>query len=290
MTRIFRHRLILRVLLALAIVPPALGLLVAGPGAFGAIGKFEVSLRRTEHLLRWRLGLPIRGMPALGRLDERLAEKGLARGAPVLVRLFKEESALEIWMKSKDGRFTLFTTYPICRWSGDVGPKLAEGDHQSPEGFYTVSRSQLNPRSRWHRSFNLGFPNRFDRAHGRTGTFIMVHGGCSSVGCFAVTNEAVDEIWQLVTAALKGGQKRFQVQSFPFRLSEWNLALHADSRWADFWRELKVGHDLFEANRLPPRVSVCAGHYVASAGAEGSDGSEPIEESCSTRQAVGPEG
>ena len=81
-----------------------------------------------------------------------------------------------------------FATYPICLWSGRLGPKLREGDRQAPEGFYTVSAEQLNPNSRWHRSFSLGFPNAFDQAHGRTGSFIMVHGGCPSIGCYAMTD------------------------------------------------------------------------------------------------------
>jgi len=133
-------------------------------------------LMRFEKHVRLRMGLPLRGTPDLTRLVARLDEKKLKIGAPVFIRIFKQESELELWMM-RDDRFTLFAKYPICRWSGRLGPKLKEGDHQSPEGFYTVSSRQLNPNSRWHRSFNLGFPNSFDRSHGRTGSFLMVHGG-----------------------------------------------------------------------------------------------------------------
>ena len=125
----------------------------------------------------------------------------------MFVRIFKLGSQLEIWME-KDGSYRLFATYPICLWSGRLGPKLAEGDRQAPEGFYAVTKDELNPNSRWHRSFSLGFPNAFDRAQGRTGSFIMVHGGCQSIGCFAMTNDVVDEIWQ-------AGRPRRSIQASP---------------------------------------------------------------------------
>ena len=159
------------------------------------------------------------GAPDVTRLPERLAEHGVTEGAPVFMRIFKREFELELWMK-RDGVFHRFATYPICRWSGTLGPKFKTGDHQAPEGFYSVDASALNPNSNWFRSFNLGYPNAFDAANGRTGSLIMVHGGCASVGCFAMTNRQMGEIWQLVTAALNGGQKRFQVQVYPFRMTD----------------------------------------------------------------------
>ncbi len=269
----FKTLLVFVALLALAGLPIALEILA--PRLSRQIDDAFAALERKERLIRWQLGLPQRGVPDLDRLEARLAERGLAMGAPVLIRIFKKESELELWLQAA-GRFQLFATYPICRWSGTIGPKLREGDRQSPEGFYWVSRRQLNPRSRWHRSFNVGFPNPFDRAHGRTGSFIMVHGGCSSVGCYAMTNPVVDEIWRLVTAALARGQKRFQVQLFPFRMTASNMALHRQSPWIAFWRDLKAGHDLFEASHVPPRVSLCNKRYRFRPGALGYDGSAPI--------------
>ena len=112
---------------------------------------------------------PLPGTPDLANLPGRLSAQGLALGAPVFIRIFKREFELELWMR-RDGRFQRFAVYPICRWSGRLGPKLEEGDGQAPEGFYTVDAKALNPASRWHRSFNLGFPNAFDRAHARTGS------------------------------------------------------------------------------------------------------------------------
>lgn len=243
-----------------------------------------IAYERSQRLTRWSLGLPLPGEPDLTKLPERLAKAGVKEGAPILVRIFKSEFELELWMQ-RDGAFQRFATYPICRWSGRIGPKYREGDVQAPEGFYTVDQTGLNPNSRWYRSFNLGYPNAFDRAHGRTGSFIMVHGGCASIGCFAMTNAQMQEIWQLVTAALQGGQKRFQVQVYPFRMSEEMLARYAGSPNIAFWKNLKEGNDLFESNGRPPKVSVCGGAYRFQAGAPGSTGGDSIEDKCTAEQA-----
>ncbi len=223
-----------------------------------------IRLERLKRVSLWTTGFALSGTPDFAKLDQRLASHGLQLGAPVFIRIFKREFELELWMK-RDGRFHLFQTYPICKWSGRLGPKLRQGDHQAPEGFYTVSARAMNPHSRWHRSFNLGFPNAFDRAHNRTGSYLMVHGGCSSVGCYAMTNAAVDEIWRITTAAHKAGQRRFHVHAFPFRMTERNLSRFQDPRWDDFWRDLKSGHDAFEKTWLPPRIFTCKRRYVVAA-------------------------
>jgi murein L,D-transpeptidase YafK len=239
----------------------------------------EIAAERSRRLAQAALRLPLAGTPDLANLPGRLAADGLALGAPVFIRIFKREFELELWMRRGES-FQRFAVYPICRWSGRLGPKLVEGDSQAPEGFYTVDAKALNPASRWHRSFNLGYPNAFDRAHARTGSFVMVHGGCASVGCFAMTDPVVDEIWRLVTAALNGGQKRFQVHVFPFRMTEENLARRQNRPSAPFWRDLRRGYDTFEATQLPPRIGVCAGRYTVAPGAGGSDGSHEIDNSC----------
>ncbi len=245
----------------------------------------EIDLRRWKNRTLHGLGMRLPGTPPLGNLEQRLATQGLALGAPVFVRIFKREFELELWLQ-KDGRFQRFATYPVCRFSGGLGPKLRTGDKQAPEGFYTVDAKALNPQSRWHRSFNLGFPNAFDKAHGRTGSFLMVHGGCSSVGCYAMTNAAIEDIWDLVTAALGHGQARFQVQVLPFRLTEESLAAAASHPDVDFWRQLKPGYDLFEASGTPPRVHVCRGRYVAEPGGTVRDGSSPISSACPPAKAA----
>jgi murein L,D-transpeptidase YafK len=194
-------------------------------------------------------------------LPTRLAAKGLRQGQPVFVRIFKQEAVLELWMRD-DKSWRLFQSYPICRFSGELGPKLRQGDRQAPEGFYQVASGQLNPNSRHHLSFNLGFPNAFDRALGRTGSYLMVHGGCSSIGCYAMTDPAVDDIYRLVSAALGNGQASVEVHAFPFRMTEGNMNLHAQSRWIDFWRDLKAGYDLFEGERKLPSVQLVGKRYV----------------------------
>jgi len=205
--------------------------------------------------------LPLPGTPAIGLRDARLKARGLETGLPVFIRIFKEESELELWMM-KDGRFSHFATYPICHWSGTLGPKLKEGDKQAPEGFYTVSRRQMHHRGRWPKSLNLGFPNAFDRSLSRTGSYILVHGGCSSVGCYAMTNPVIEEIHAITLSAIKAGQSHVPVHVFPFRMTEDNMSRHADHEWAHFWHDLKVGYDSFERTRRAPQVSVCNGRYA----------------------------
>jgi murein L,D-transpeptidase YafK len=193
-------------------------------------------------------------------LAEKLRDKNLTRGQPVFIRIMKESSELELWM-ARGAEWVLLHTYPICRWSGALGPKLKEGDGQSPEGFYMVTRRALNPNSSYHLSFNLGFPNAYDKAHGRTGSFLMVHGDCLSIGCYAMTDAGIDEIYGLVEAALRNGQAAVPVHVFPFRMTEANLARHRSHRWMDYWANLKEGWDLFEKDRVPPTASVCDKRY-----------------------------
>jgi murein L,D-transpeptidase YafK len=244
----------------------------------------RIAAERSRRLAYAAAGARLPGTPDLDALDKRLAALGVELGAPVFIRIFKLEFELELWMKRGD-RFERFAIYPICRWSGGLGPKLREGDWQAPEGFYTVDAKALNPHSRWHRAFNLGFPNAFDRTHERTGSYLMVHGGCSSIGCFAMTDAVIDEIWRLVSAALKRGQRRFHVHIFPFRMTEEGLAQRRHALWAAFWRELKPGYDAFEATRLPPRISVCRGRYAVSPTSD-TDGGTPIDDTCP--EATGP--
>jgi murein L,D-transpeptidase YafK len=245
------------------------------PGGDRMLLRYE----RSQRLTRWSLGLPMPGEPDLERLSERLANAGVKEGSPILVRIFKSEFELELWMQ-RDGVFRRFATYPICRWSGALGPKLRQGDRQAPEGFYTVDSTQLNPNSRWYRSFNLGFPNAFDRGLGRTGSLIMVHGGCGSIGCFAMTNAQMQEIWRLVSGAIQGGQKRFQVQVYPFRMSPERMAKYAESPDLAFWKNLKDGSDLFEAGGVPPKVGACKGRYQFEPGDKGSTGDDSIGDKC----------
>jgi murein L,D-transpeptidase YafK len=193
----------------------------------------------------------------------------MAKESPILVRIFKEESELEVWKEDKTGRFALLRTYPICRWSGELGPKIKQGDRQAPEGFYTITPGQMNPNSNYYLAINTGFPNAYDRANDRSGAFLMIHGDCSSAGCYAMTDEQIAEIYSLARESFFGGQKSFQIQAFPFRMAPLNMAKHRNSPHMAFWRMIKEGYDHFEVTRLEPKVDVCEKHYVFNAESSG---------------------
>ena len=178
------------------------------------------------------------------------------------MRIFKEESELEIWKQRDDGRFYHFKTYPICNWSGEIGPKLSHGDRQAPEGFYTITPTLMNPNSKYYLSFNVGYPNAYDRAWGRTGNSVMVHGNCRSAGCYAMTDALMEEIYGLTREALKAGQPSFQLQALPFRMTDARMAREKNNKWYGFWKTLKQGYDYFEKYRVPPSVVVCERRYV----------------------------
>src|SRR4051812_35746489 len=182
--------------------------------------------------------------------------------APVLIRTYKKEAELEVWKKARNGRFVLLKTFPICRWSGQLGPKRKMGDRQTPEGFYAITPAQMNPNSAYYLSFNIGYPNAYDRAHGGSGAHLMVHGTCSSAGCYAMTDQQIAEIYALAREAFAGGQHAFQFQAYPFRMTVENMVKYRSDPNIGFWRQLKEGSDRFEATGQEPEVSVAAGRYV----------------------------
>jgi murein L,D-transpeptidase YafK len=194
-----------------------------------------------------------------------MEQKGTTKSAPILIRAYKKEAELEIWKQKADGRYTLLKTFPMCRWSGQLGPKTHEGDRQVPEGFYTITPSQMNPNSNYYLSFNVGYPNAYDRAYGYSGGSIMVHGACSSAGCFSMTDDQIAEIYAIARDAFGGGQRLIQLQSLPFRMTPENLAKHRADPNAPFWAELKLGADHFEVTKQEPIVGVCNKHYVFDA-------------------------
>ncbi|HEY6022963.1 MAG TPA: L,D-transpeptidase family protein [Pseudolabrys sp.] len=196
-----------------------------------------------------------------------IAAKNMDKESPILARIFKEEAELEIWKKNRNGEYALLKTFPICRWSGDLGPKKKEGDRQAPEGFYTITPGQMNPNSNYYLAFNTGFPNAYDRAMGYTGSELMVHGDCSSRGCYAMTDEQIQEIYALARESFFGGQKSFQLQAFPFRMTALNMAKHRNNPNFAFWKMLKEGYDHFDATHQEPKVAVCEKRYVFDAAA-----------------------
>jgi murein L,D-transpeptidase YafK len=203
--------------------------------------------------------------PVPPKLIADMTAKDMDLQSPILVRLFKQEAELEIWKQDRSGRFALLKTYPICRWSGDLGPKIREGDRQAPEGFYSISPAQMNPQSAYYLSFNTGYPNAFDKALGRTGSQLMVHGDCSSRGCYAMTDEQIAEIYSLGRESFFGGQKSFQLQAYPFKMTPANMAKHRNNPNMPFWKMIKEGNDHFEVTKQEPKVDFCEKKYVFDA-------------------------
>ena len=214
--------------------------------------------------------------PVPPKLIQAMVEKDMDLNSPILVRLFKQEAELEIWKQDRSGRLALLKTYPICRWSGDLGPKIREGDRQAPEGFYSISPAQMNPQSAYYLAFNTGYPNAFDKALGRTGSQLMVHGDCSSRGCYAMTDEQIAEIYSLGRESFFGGQKSFQLQAYPFKMTPVNMAKHRNNPHMPFWKMIKQGYDHFEVTRQEPKVDFCEKKYVFDAIKAPNAKSEPV--------------
>lgn len=204
--------------------------------------------------------------PLSPQLVSLMTEKGMSTNDPMLVRIFKEEAKAEVWKKRKaDGRYALLKSYDICRFSGKLGPKVKEGDKQAPEGFYSVGPAQMNPKSSYYLSFNMGFPNAHDRALGRTGRHVMMHGDCLSAGCYAMTDTQIGEIYAMARESFRGGQKEFQIQALPFRMTAQNIARRRNDKNMAFWKNLKQGSDAFEVTKIEPKVDACGKKYVFNA-------------------------
>ncbi|MGC2083172.1 MAG: murein L,D-transpeptidase family protein, partial [Bradyrhizobium sp.] len=203
--------------------------------------------------------------PVPSKLVAAMGEKNMDPQSPILIRLFKQEAELEVWKQDRNGQFGLLKTYPICRWSGDLGPKVREGDRQAPEGFYSISPSQMNPQSAYYLSFNTGYPNAYDKSLGHTGSELMVHGDCSSRGCYAMSDEQIAEIYALGRDSFFGGQRAFQFQAYPFHMTAANMARHRNNPNMPFWKMIKEGNDHFEVSRQEPKVDFCEHKYVFDA-------------------------
>ncbi|MGD9480545.1 L,D-transpeptidase family protein [Shinella sp. G-2] len=215
--------------------------------------KVDVDLKKVSSKTSYQLSSSVIG---------KLASMNIDRSSPMMLRIFKEEGRLELWKADRANRFQLVRNYKICAWSGKLGPKTKEGDRQAPEGFYPLARANLNPNSSYYLAINTGFPNNYDRANKASGTHLMIHGACSSSGCYSMTDEQMVEIFAFARDAFDGGQKTIQLQAFPFRMTAENMARHRDNPNIEFWKMLKVGYDHFELTKRPPEVNVCEKKYV----------------------------
>ncbi|MFA5957474.1 murein L,D-transpeptidase family protein [Hyphomicrobium sp.] len=228
-------------------------------------------------LLAAMIAVAIQVLAPVALADEKAAEKPLpssveaalllrdiAPEAPVYIRVFKEESELEVWKARPNGRYALIKTFPVCNWGGTLGPKRTMGDSMSPEGFYRVTPGALKPDSKYHLAFNIGYPNALDRALGRTGSFIMVHGDCRSVGCFAMSDSLIEEIYAFVRDSLAAGEASVPIHVFPFRMTAANIKRHADNPARGTWGPLKEAYDDFTRTREPPEIGMCGKRYVVN--------------------------
>lgn len=195
--------------------------------------------------------------PQSAWMINRTNSAGVAQNAPVLLRIFKAEHELELW-KQKGDSYVLVAVFEICKFSGELGPKKREGDRQAPEGFYEVKPYQMNPGSREWLSFDTGFPNQFDRYHNRYGSVLMVHGGCSSIGCYAIKDGPMQDLYAVMRDAFQAGQTSIQLQIYPKRMG---FATDLSGEHADFWQQLRAGYQRFEQTRQPLSVSVINGRY-----------------------------
>lgn len=214
-------------------------------------------------------------IPLAPAMVKALHDMGSSPGEAMVVRIFKKEEQLEVWKRTSSGQYKIFKTYEICSYSGDLGPKFKEGDYQSPEGFYTITPGLMNPKSNYYLAFNTGFPNKFDRANGRSGSNLMVHGDCKSVGCYAMTDAGMGEIYALARETFKGGNPSFQVQIFPFRMTTASLVQNAQNQHIEFWKNIKEGYDYFDLTKTPPAWDVCQQRYIFNPTASGLDALGP---------------
>lgn len=203
------------------------------------------------------------------KVQDKMVAKNMEKYSPIVVRVFKEESTVEVWKQTRNGKYDLIASYDICKWSGKLGPKYMEGDRQAPEGFYTIRPGQMNPNSNYYLAFNIGFPNAYDQVNGRTGQHLMVHGACSSSGCYSMSDENIAQIYAFGRDSFKGGQREFQLQAFPFRMTAANMARYRKDPNYKFWTMLKEGYDIFEVTRRPAKVDVCERRYVFNRTANG---------------------
>jgi len=196
-------------------------------------------------------------------LARQFEARDLKLGSPIFIRVYKQTSEMELWVQ-QGPRFVLYKTYGICRWSGGLGPKFYEGDRQSPEGLYRITAADLIVNQRWDRAMEINYPNTFDVLNGRSGSHILIHGKCGSIGCFAIQDKNVEDVYGAVRAALRNGQAYIPVLSLPFRFGKLTPSKEQTLQLNEFWTDLRRADLLFERDRLPPVAYICDGRYYFS--------------------------
>ncbi|MFN0255517.1 L,D-transpeptidase family protein [Pedobacter ureilyticus] len=200
-------------------------------------------------------------------LAKDLQKAGFGNGFEMIINAYKAEGKVEIWLKTaKQTSYTLFKTYNACAKSGTLGPKVVEGDLQTPEGFYSIN--VFNPMSLYHLSLGVDYPNAVDKARtgkGRkTGGDIYIHGDCVTIGCIPLTDDKIREVYILAVEARNNGQKDIPVNIFPFKMTKTNFDNYAKQfpQHIVFWNTLQPGFDYFEKNKKMAKVTQVGGKYV----------------------------
>lgn len=201
-----------------------------------------------------------------GLKSKLIANKIDPKNYEVLIRAFKTEKKLEIWVKNKTEKtYTHLLDYDICSSSGDPGPKRQEGDGQVPEGYYSIDL--FNPYSSYYLSMRVNYPNLSDVKKGKKplGGAIMIHGNCVTIGCIPITDDKIKELYILCLES-KSQSNNVKVDSYPFKMTEENMKKYGSSYSEEiqaFWKNIKVGYDLFEKDHSKFSVSVDSkGNYV----------------------------
>lgn len=181
----------------------------------------------------------------------------------VLLRIFKKEKQLEVWVKSKNQeKYELFKTYDICTTSGELGPKRKEGDMQMPEGFYYINH--FNPVSNFYLSLGVDYPNQSDRILGvknNLGGAIYIHGSCCTIGCTPITDDKIKELYILTLEAKNNGQNLIPVHAYPCKLDDVSFKdleseYNENIQLIEFWKNLQIVYNYFEKNKKQPNISV----------------------------------
>ncbi|TDQ77061.1 L,D-transpeptidase family protein [Sphingobacterium yanglingense] len=198
-------------------------------------------------------------------IKSKLASKNLSPdNLNILFVAYKNTDKLELYAKAQtDDYYALLQTYAICKRSGVLGPKKAEGDKQVPEGFYYIDR--FNPQSLYYLSLGLNYPNELDKSLGYTGSDIFIHGKCETVGCLPMTDELIKEIYLYALLAQESGQQQIPVYIFPFEMTNENIEnfkSETDETTLAFWKNLQEGYALFQKNSKALHYSVQNGRYV----------------------------
>ncbi|MNK68211.1 L,D-transpeptidase catalytic domain [compost metagenome] len=196
-----------------------------------------------------------------------LVAKKIGHSPFMIINAYKAEGKLEIWLKNgSDKVYQLFKTYDFCEHSGTLGPKVIEGDGQTPEGFYYIN--VFNPMSNFHLSLGINYPNSVDNFRTgkdrKTGGDIYIHGSCVTVGCIPLTDEKIKEVYLLAMFSSDLKSKKVPVNIYPFKMTDQNMKKYSAEfpTQVTFWKSLQPVFLAFEQNKTQPNVNEVKGEYL----------------------------